>query len=162
MWEFFPSGGPPPPCLGMTRLFEGKNHVFFCILGGVSHVKNSKKWKWDSGRPPPCFFQNFPVFGGERPLLQIVEYDLAEAFLIKMYGLRTGGVCIGGWRSVCPPQERTLGDTESVSILVDSMTAGKPTTMIINHSGTIQNNDNNLRQKKKRKSQQNRIGDKIA
>ena len=36
-------GAPPPPCLGMTRLFEGKNHVFFCILGGVSHVKNSKK-----------------------------------------------------------------------------------------------------------------------
>ena len=63
MWEFFPSGGPPPPppCLGMTRLFEEKNHVFFCILGGVSHVKNSKKWKWDSGRPPPCFFK-IPTF----------------------------------------------------------------------------------------------------
>ena len=53
---------PPPPCLGMTRLFEEKNHVFFCILGGVSHVKNSKKWKWDSGRPPPLFFSKFPHF----------------------------------------------------------------------------------------------------
>ena len=42
--NFSQVGGPPPPppsCLGMTRLFEGKNHVFFCILGGVSHVKNS-------------------------------------------------------------------------------------------------------------------------
>merc|ERR1712061_792732 len=46
----------------MTRLFEEENHVFFCILGGVSHVKNSKKWKWDSGRPPPpCFFK-IPTF----------------------------------------------------------------------------------------------------
>merc|ERR1712061_839745 len=55
----------------MTRLFEEENHVFFCILGGVSHVKNSNKWKWDSGRPPPLFFQNshiFPFFlGGSVP-----------------------------------------------------------------------------------------------
>ena len=32
------------------------------IVGGVSHVKNSKKWKWDSGRPPPLFFSKFPHF----------------------------------------------------------------------------------------------------
>ena len=69
----FPKWGtpPPPPCLGMTRLFEEKNHGLFCILGGVSHVKNSKKWKWDSGRPPPPVFSklpHFPIFlGGERP-----------------------------------------------------------------------------------------------
>ena len=54
--------------MGMTRLFEGKNHVFFCILGGVSHVKNSKKWKWDLGSPPPLVFflkfPHFPVFFG--------------------------------------------------------------------------------------------------
>ena len=132
------------------------------IVGGSPMLKAVKNGSGIRVDPHPVFFKIFPFLGGERPLLQIVEYDLAEAFLIKMYGLRTGGVCIGGWRSVCPPQERTLGDTESVSILVDSMTAGKPTTMIINHSGTIQNNDNNLCQKKKRKSQQNRIGDKIA
>ena len=31
----FPKWGtPPPPCLGMTRLFEKKNHGLFCILGG--------------------------------------------------------------------------------------------------------------------------------
>ena len=41
----FPKWGtlPPPPCLGMTRLFDKKNHGLFCILGEVSHVKNSKK-----------------------------------------------------------------------------------------------------------------------
>ena len=46
----FPKWGtPPPPCLGMIRLFEEKNHVFFCILGGVSHVKNSKKMEVEFG-----------------------------------------------------------------------------------------------------------------
>ena len=50
----FPTSGTPPPCLGMTRLFEKKNHGLFCILGGVSHVKNSKN---GSGiRVDPPFF----------------------------------------------------------------------------------------------------------
>ena len=34
---------------------------FRTFFWGVSHVKNSKKWKWDSGRPPPCFFK-IPTF----------------------------------------------------------------------------------------------------
>ena len=73
MWEFFPSGGPPPPCLGMTRFFLRKiekKHGLFCFLGGVSHVKNSKKWMWDSGRPPPVFskFPHFPGFFWETSL----------------------------------------------------------------------------------------------
>ena len=46
---------------------------FRTFFGGVSHVKNSKKWKWDSGRPPPpLFFQNshiFPFFLGDVPEL---------------------------------------------------------------------------------------------
>ena len=57
-------GDPPPPCLGMARFFLRKiekKHGLFCFLGGVSHVKNSKKWMWDSGRPPPCFFK-IPTF----------------------------------------------------------------------------------------------------
>ena len=51
----------------MSCLWE-KNYGLFCILGpeehlllGISHVKNSKKWKWDSGRPTPVF-QNFHIF----------------------------------------------------------------------------------------------------
>ena len=62
----FPSGGPPPsPCLGMTCFFFLKKICFILhfrtFFWGVSHVKNSKKWKWDLGRPPPCFFK-IPTF----------------------------------------------------------------------------------------------------
>ena len=61
----------------MLNFFGTKitNGLFWFILHfrtffwGVSHVKSSKKWKWDSGRPPPCFFFfKFPVhFSWERP-----------------------------------------------------------------------------------------------
>ena len=56
------SGTPPPPCLGMTRLFEKKNHGLFCILGGGSPllktVKNGSGIRVD----PPLFFQNSHIF----------------------------------------------------------------------------------------------------
>ena len=59
----------PPPPVWECHVFWEKNYGLFCIFwtletfivgGGVSHVKNSKKWKWDLGRTPPHpqFFQN--------------------------------------------------------------------------------------------------------
>ena len=58
--EIFPPVWEPHIC--------EKIYGLFCILGpeehlllGISHVKNSKKWKWDSGRPTPVF-QNFHIF----------------------------------------------------------------------------------------------------
>ena len=64
----FPKWGtppPPPPCLGMTCFFLKK--IWFILhfrtfFGGVSHVKNSEKWKWDLGRPPPPVFFKIPTF----------------------------------------------------------------------------------------------------
>ena len=41
VWEFFPD--------------------FTVYFWGVSHVKKSKKWMWDSGRPTPLFFP-IPTF----------------------------------------------------------------------------------------------------
>ena len=73
MWEFFLSRGPSPP-FGNVMFFRKKLWFilhFRTFFWGVSHVKNSKKWKWDSGRPPPLFFQNshiFPFFFWQRPL----------------------------------------------------------------------------------------------
>ena len=55
MWEFFPSRGPPPPP-PVWEFFP--DFTIYCW--GVSHVKNSKKWKWDSGRPP--YFLKIPTF----------------------------------------------------------------------------------------------------
>ena len=76
MWELFLSRGPPPSPLFGNDMFVRKKWfiLHFRTLGtfivGGSH-SNSKKWKWDSGRPPPVFFlQNFhifPVFFGRRP-----------------------------------------------------------------------------------------------
>ena len=65
------SGTPPPPCLGMTRLFEKKNHGLFCILGGSPMLKTVKTGIGIRVDPPPLFFQNshiFPFFfGGSFP-----------------------------------------------------------------------------------------------
>ena len=72
----FPKWGAPPP----SPLFGNDMFFFFLKLWfilhfrtffwGISHVKNSKKWKWDSGRPPPPVFSkfpHFPVFFWQRP-----------------------------------------------------------------------------------------------
>ena len=48
---------PPPPCLGMTRLFEKKNHGLFCILGGSPMLKTVKNGSGIRVDPPPCFFK---------------------------------------------------------------------------------------------------------
>ena len=65
-------GTSPPKKRENVGIFPKKWFIlhFRTFFGGVSHVKNSKKWKWDSGRTPPLFLQNshiFPFFR-ERPL----------------------------------------------------------------------------------------------
>ena len=70
----FSQVGDPPPLFGNDMFFWKK--IWFILhfrtfFGGVSHVKNSEKWKWDLGRPPPLFFSKFPhfpvFFFGQRP-----------------------------------------------------------------------------------------------
>ena len=58
IWEFFPSRASPLPPVWECHICEDLRNSY---CWGVSHVKNSKKWKWDSGRPTPVF-QNFHIF----------------------------------------------------------------------------------------------------
>ena len=65
--NFSQVGNPPSPLFGNDMFFFKKKYFFFLhfrtFFWGVSHVKNSKKWKGDSGRPPPpLFFQNSHIF----------------------------------------------------------------------------------------------------
>ena len=64
----FPKSGPPP--LPPVWEFFPDFTVYFW---GSPMLKTVKKWMWDSGRPPPLFFQNshiFPFFFfWQRPLV---------------------------------------------------------------------------------------------
>ena len=53
-------GAPPTPVWEWHVCEKKKIKVYFAFQDlrniycwGVSHLKNSKKWKWDLGRPPP-------------------------------------------------------------------------------------------------------------